>query len=313
MNILRRRYVETGLGASIGVKGEFKLWTETESGIRREPPEFNNMILAGGMARLQTSNTPERMSVGTGTALEDYNQTSLQSELYSTEDRQVNVWGYGSAPDYNAFARVVYRIAPQGSAYTITEVGFGPADDLFSRALIRDSNGELTSISVLAGEFLYIQYTLRVFHNQAPVTGIFNIRGTDHTYTMVPCGVADTTATMANLFPLIYPNRTISDRQIVLSSSSDLPATPLDRVVGSGSGTLPASGENRFLSRSGHSVSWGGSSVPGTAFTARMLAAKLYGGTTINEMQIAVSFDPPIVMDALDSFHSEWEASYVAL
>ena len=44
-----------------------------------------------------------------------------------------------------------------------------------------------------------------------------------------------------------------------------------------------------------------------------MLAAKLYGRSLMNELQIAVSFDPPIVMDALDSFHSEWEASYVAL
>ena len=266
MNILRRRYVETGLGASMGVKGEFKLWTETESGIRREHPEFNNMILAGGMARLQTSDTPERMSVGTGTALEEYNQTSLQSELYSTTDLQASSWGYGSVPDYNAFARVVYRIAPQGSAYTITEVGFGPAGDLFSRALIRDSNGEPTSISVLAGEFLYIQYILRAFHNQAPVTGVVNVRGTDHTYTMVPCGVAYTDIGMNTMFPLINPNRNPADRQIILSSSSNMPATPLDRVTSSGAGVLPASGENRFLSRSGHSASWGGKLSPWNCF-----------------------------------------------
>lgn len=321
MHYLKRNYKEAGLSLGVGVSGEYSFYKRKLDG-RIEPcGSVKNIILAGGVARLNTANKPNRMSVGTGTAQEDFNQTSLGAELLSTTNRISNVWGYGAEPDYHSWGREIYQFDAQPTAYTITEVGFGPADDLFSRSLIRDMNGTPTSISVLAGEFLYVHYTLRRFHNQPPVEGILNINGVGHSYTMVPGGLSVGSYTIENMFPIIRPwmygDVSARSQSIRLCSSLTMPSTPLDAIPPGSGQDIADLDRSWTVTHSGNTIvnNWSARSAAGKAVLGNYLTSGLLGigGFTATERGIAIQFHDPIELTIYDSIYTSWEATCVTI
>ena len=100
---------------------------------------------------------------------------------------------------------VEYHFAIGAAAGNLSELGVGWASSgttLFSRALILDSGGTPTTITVLSDEYLYVTYEHRFYPSETDATGsiVFtgNIGGT-YTYTLRPAQIDSTS--IADLTP----------------------------------------------------------------------------------------------------------------
>ena len=163
-------------------------------------------------------------NIVTNTALEGYGTVGYQqcsyfhvgtsSQAESAADEQLVTWvasqGYdqnvannyaytsGSAPYYGAARRKARFVAGfAGGNININEMGVGPSNTnvtLSSRALTRDVNGDPTTVTVLADEYLDLWYTRRIYPTHineqtgAPVdgTGTIDISGTSYDYWIRP-------------------------------------------------------------------------------------------------------------------------------
>lgn len=68
--------------------------------------------------------------------------------------------------------------SPKGEAYNVSELGYGSSNNnsLFTRSLIYDNQGEPATISVKAGEYLQLNYTVEVEYD-FPKTLAVNFQG----------------------------------------------------------------------------------------------------------------------------------------
>lgn len=71
-----------------------------------------------------------------------------------------------------------YSFSPKGEAYNVSELGYGSSNNnrLFTRSLIYDNQGEPATISVKAGEYLQLNYTVEVEYD-FPKTLAVNFQG----------------------------------------------------------------------------------------------------------------------------------------
>lgn len=112
--------------------------------------------------------------IGTGVVPEVITDTALGNRERAHDTLQSSVqFTQGSAPWYGSDLRV-FRFNPPGSNKTYSEVGISPdgetVDNLFSRALIKDSSGLPTTIDVLADEWLDVTYELRLYPDHLTVS-----------------------------------------------------------------------------------------------------------------------------------------------
>ena len=168
------------------------------TGESRSLASFENLILDSGLNRLGTGLVIDGACVGTGTTAPANAQTSLASLLRVTTTQQsvAELAGSTTAP-YYAEWRVVYRFAAGTAAGNLSEVGLGwdanawanTMGGLWCRALIKDSEGNPTTITVLADEVLDIVYTLQLHPPASDITGTFNLSGVAYQYTLRPAFV----------------------------------------------------------------------------------------------------------------------------
>jgi len=99
-----------------------------------------------------------------------------------------------STPPY--YGRVVrgYRFTPGQATGNLAEVGVGPASsgNLFSRARIVDTNGNPTTITVLADEYLDVYYDIRYYISYQDNVFEFLINGVTYTGTIRPFQINST-------------------------------------------------------------------------------------------------------------------------
>lgn len=161
----------------IEIKGECEGWFSFSAyqldadgnevtGSRREPvPPIRNLITNGGMNRMGTHNDfMNSCSVGLGNTPPVVTNTALVS-LKATVGNSGLGGGDGamaSAP-YYVFSAFLYRFAAGVATGNLSEVGVGWSGGLFSRALIVDTAGTPTTITVLADEVLDVTYQLRCY------------------------------------------------------------------------------------------------------------------------------------------------------
>lgn len=171
---------------------------------------FHNIITNGGLDSLGAGTSPYAFvtgcSVGTGNTPETAADTTLQAFLAGTNTISVspaNTAQVSTQPWYVAH-KVTYRFNTGVAAGNISEVGMAintsgapnSASNLFSRALIRDSGGIPTTITILSDEILDVYYEFRLYPPNAgsDITGTFSwtINGTPTTYnyTLRPCGMS---------------------------------------------------------------------------------------------------------------------------
>lgn len=169
--------------------------TNVLTGESRNLASFENLILDSGLNRLGTGGPITGACVGTGTTAPENSQTTLANLLRvtTTEQSWVELPGSTSAP-YYAEWQIVYRFAAGTATGNLSEVGLGwnvnpwanTIDGLWCRALIKDSEGNPTTITVLADEVLDIVYTLQLHPPTSDITGTFNLSGVAYQYTLRP-------------------------------------------------------------------------------------------------------------------------------
>lgn len=134
-----------------------------------ESLEFKNLILDSGLSRFMggvgaaTSNW-RYARVGTGTSTPNVAQSTLDAQVSSREATSAQT---GINTEFNnVWFTYTYLWAVGGATGNLSEVGVGAStsgSDLFSRARILDTNGDPTTITVLADEQLRVTYTFRLY------------------------------------------------------------------------------------------------------------------------------------------------------
>jgi len=166
--------------AEMGIGAVFKLVVrkaDTDE-IVRETPEFLNLVLTTGLARMAVGPWIDRCCVGTGNSTPVASQVALDSFLASTTAIASGSADTGgiqvtTAP-YYWFGRRTWRFAVGVATGNISEIGLGWGNTtLWNRALIKDAAGNPTSITVLADEYLDVISEVRVYPQGA--TGSFNL------------------------------------------------------------------------------------------------------------------------------------------
>lgn len=173
---------------NIGLEGRFKFTAVRPDGTERILADWHqNLILDSGLNRIGTGGCWDRCQVGTGTTAPAEAQTALATLLATTTTVQSTTGGTDTPTNTYAWVRRVYRFGVGVAAGNLTEVGVGWADGLFSRALIKDSGGTPTSITVLADEYLDVTYEIRAYPTMTDQTfsGV-DISGIPYTFTVRP-------------------------------------------------------------------------------------------------------------------------------
>ncbi len=161
-----------------------------EVGRRNLAPWQSNLITNSGMEQLKTGAETVRnyCHVGTGSAVPAFTDTVLQTWRASTNTLNgAEARGLVVTPAYYYYARRVYRFATGAASGNLSEVGLAAAGSsssaLFARALIRDSGGNPTTITVLPDEVLDVTYEVRVYVDTADVSGSVVLGGVTYTTT----------------------------------------------------------------------------------------------------------------------------------
>ena len=159
------------------------------SGIIAE--DHKNLILDVGLNALGTTSVVSACKVGTGVTPVAVSQTDLATPLAITSTLQSSSTGRNSTAPYYTWGRRTFRFSQGTAAGNLTEVGvtYGDGSSLFSRALIVDSEGNPTTLTILADEWLDVTYELRVYQDLADKTFNINLLGVDHVVTVRPANV----------------------------------------------------------------------------------------------------------------------------
>lgn len=144
---------------------------EIEGSRRVAAPWFDNLIVNVGLDKLATANAnPQNIisecRVGSGSTAPAFTDTALVSQVAvsTTVVAGSLVSGVQSTTPYFGWFRKTFRFAAGVATGNLSEVAMARAGDgLFSRALIVDSGGAPTTITVLADESLDVTYELRLY------------------------------------------------------------------------------------------------------------------------------------------------------
>lgn len=155
-------------------------------GTRREPvPTFRNLITNGGLNRMGTAQDwLNYCQVGSGSATPSPTDSALASRVASHSGLMsvVNV-AQPSAPYYLSCTRT-FRFEAGVATGNLSEVGIGwdTTGALFSRALILDTAGTPTTITVLADEVLDVTYQFRCYMPTVDTSGSIELGGVTYSW-----------------------------------------------------------------------------------------------------------------------------------
>lgn len=136
-----------------------------------------NLITENGLEQIGTSGVITRVQVGSGQTTPNVNDTQLAAFIAETSTTNGSTISNpsSSAPFYS-FTRRTFRFGLGAAQGNLSEVGIrGTSANLFSRSLIKDANGNPTTITVLSNEFLDVTYELRIYAPTVDVTSQFTI------------------------------------------------------------------------------------------------------------------------------------------
>lgn len=165
------------------VQGVFKLSKgNLNTGEEQHITTFNNLILDNGLNLLCTSWMMESFavcSIGAGTSEPTVTDTSLTDHRFTVGG---NLLSEGNSSGIYRWTTFKYRFNPN-VAGTYTEIGIGKvSNNLFSKSLIKDSNGNPIAITLLSDEYLDVTYEIRFYINttESTITN-FNLGKSVHT------------------------------------------------------------------------------------------------------------------------------------
>lgn len=187
-------------------EGFYKLETLDANGnITRSTEWIPNLILDQGLLRMgANSDYLNVCSVGSGTAVPQPSNTSLQAKIAQSSAVSNVVNGAQAEAPYYAYSRRTFTFTAGSVVDLVGElaVGWGGnAGQLFSRALVRNANGTPQAIPVLADETLRVTYEHRYYPMITDTTGVLDISGPiggQYEYIMRPSMVSTATQWTAN-------------------------------------------------------------------------------------------------------------------
>lgn len=187
------------ISSKLGIQGYFKIDAISPNGKKRNlAPWQPNLVtdvgldMPGQYANVLTF--LNRCRLGTGSTPPAVTDTALVNQITSVAANTVNTnVGAATVPPYYKFWRCTFIFTPGMATGNISELGLGPAStgDLFSRALIKDTGGTPTTITVLSDEQLNVVYEFRVYPNTTDWSGVVNIAGVDYTFTIRPAFISE--------------------------------------------------------------------------------------------------------------------------
>lgn len=143
--------------------------------------EFPNIVLNQGLERLGYGEVFSYCRVGTGSSVPDKTQTQLDNQRAATSNVEAESSGINASGGYIWF-RKKFRFGAGVASGNLTEVGVGWNDNdtntLFNRALIRDTQNNPTTVTVLNDEVLDVTVELRSYVSLLPTTSSVTISGT---------------------------------------------------------------------------------------------------------------------------------------
>ena len=174
--------------ANMGMSGEFRCVVKRADGSTKIDTGYQkNLILNQGLDFFGGSNGSDMMAyciIGRGNSQPSYTQNKLDTAVLGVSGSD-----YSTKSDYNASTdgnlyktnRVCKYSFTGLKNINISEVGLASAyystSDYYlcTRALIKDSNGNPTTITVLSGETLQIYYKLWAVYDTTDKTGQINL------------------------------------------------------------------------------------------------------------------------------------------
>lgn len=192
----------------VGVAGIFhNVQVKRSDGtVKFETGEFANLILDQGLTRMvqldgPTPGTPiacfTSCSVGTGNSSPSATQTSLDNQVANTNISELSVTAAGhNYEEGYIWSRYTYTFglgAINNQNISELAIGWGGGSNIFSRALIRDVEGNPTSITILSDEQLIVTWEHRRYWPTEDIVGtIANVgnKGGTFQYTVRPADIS---------------------------------------------------------------------------------------------------------------------------
>ena len=163
------------------VEGWYKIEAIKPDGSRRVLADwFPNLITDAGLEYMaDASNWLQYCQVGSGSSAPKVLDTALAARIASSDSLQSTLDGAQATEPYYVWRRRTVRFNEGVAAGNLSEVGMGWASEgsLFSRALILDSEGDPTTITVAADEILDVTYEFRFYPKTTDDTGSVILSG----------------------------------------------------------------------------------------------------------------------------------------
>ena len=158
----------------------------------KETGWFHNLVLDSGLDQMSKGTWIDRVCVGSGNSKPTVDQVRLDNFVAST----TNVLAYGNTSSnvepYFYGNKRTYRYGEGAAKGNLTEIGLGWADDkMWNRTLIKDINGDPTTLTILEDEYLDVLIEVRVYLKSSG-SGAFRLLDkvggviSEHTYKMQP-------------------------------------------------------------------------------------------------------------------------------
>lgn len=172
------------MNMKFGVEGFFHIRLFDKHGKLKRELGFHNLITDLGLNGIGGNGTSwaNGFYLGTGTAAPSVSDTALSGTTFGMTE-PTKVIGNSSGSPWHSWITYTKTSARGAAAGIWTEIGLGRSvSALWSRELIRDGNGDPTSLTVLSTDYLTLSYTLRVYPSDTDVTGVKTISGVDYDY-----------------------------------------------------------------------------------------------------------------------------------
>ncbi len=183
---------------STGMKGEYRVMVlDKEGNIKQDTDWFDNLLLDNFFTNLQAwaankwvVSTTRTLRVGTGTTAPSAAQTALVAKTASTTTKTASVTNAQYTDGQGRLCQSMeetYSFTLGSIVATISEVGWFNGSDIngntvHSRALITDTNGNPTSITLTNQDQLVIKYRITVVDIYKEGSGTITLNGQNYNW-----------------------------------------------------------------------------------------------------------------------------------
>lgn len=131
------------------------------------------------------------VSVGSGATAPTFTDTALQARIATTSTMNTYTSGFTTSAPFYSWLRKEFQFAAGAAAGVLSELGITGTGGTpaYTRALIKDSGGSPTTITVLSDEILIVTYERRTYASTSDVVTTATIKGVSQTITIRPAQI----------------------------------------------------------------------------------------------------------------------------